>query len=738
MNNIFNLKSTISDIFSILEKYKNRVAFLIDDFGVLKGSLTDGDLRRFILNTGEVDSNTSAKKLMNTEVFFIEEKSVDKLPINGLLEKFGEIPVVNESKKIIRILCKERTFFSLGDKWNTDSGEPFVIAEIGNNHQGDFDTAIALIKSANEAGADCAKFQMRTMSSLYRKTEKSNDLGAEYTLDLLSKFQLSDDDLFKCFDYCKELGMMPLCTPWDIKSLSKLENYGMQGYKVASADFTNYELLEALIDTGKPLIISTGMSTELECIQTIEFLNKRTSNYILLHCNSTYPTPFKDVNLKYLKKLRSISRSPVGYSGHERGMAVAIAAAALGAVVIEKHFTFDKDQEGNDHKVSLLPEEFKAMVQGIKEVSKSLGTRIERTLTQGELINRENLAKSIIAKREIKIGEIFTKEMFVFRSPGQGLQPNRLFELLGKTSKRLIEEGDFLFQSDIDEKESGFNHFNLERPFGVPVRYGDYQKMKSLSNIDFVEFHLSYQDLELNEPIRETNNFGYSVHAPELFADDHLLDLASLNESYRELSIINLNKTIECARKLRKYFVQEEAPILIVNVGGWSQQGFLNKSMVDKKTEILKNSLREIDFTGVELSIQTMPPFPWHFGGQQFHNLFVDPDFINSFCFETGLKICLDVSHSMMACNYLDIEFMSEYYPKVKNHINYMHIVDAKGVDGEGVQIGSGDVPFQELCIELNKNLPKVPFVPEVWQGHKDSGNGFWNALSFLETVGLK
>ncbi len=132
--------------------------------------------------------------------------------------------------------------------------------------------------------------------------------------------------------------------------------------------------------------------------------------------------------------------------------AVAIAAAALGAVVIEKHFTFDKDQEGNDHKVSLLPEEFKTMVQGIKEVSKSLGTSIERTLTQGELINRENLAKSIIAQREIKIGEIFTEEMFVFRSPGQGLQPNRLFELLGKTSKRLIEEGDFYFNRILMKK----------------------------------------------------------------------------------------------------------------------------------------------------------------------------------------------------------------------------------------------------------------------------------------------
>ena len=738
MNNVFSLNATVAEIFTILEKFKNKVAFLVDDEGVLAGSLTDGDLRRFILNTGEIDSQTPARELMNHDVYSIQESSIDKLPVTGLLQKYGEIPVVDINRHIIRILSNERTYFSLGDTWSTDSGEPFVIAEIGNNHQGDLQTAFELIKSAKESGADCAKFQMRTMSSLYRKTTKSNDLGAEYTLDLLSKFQLSDEELYKCFDYCRELGMMPLCTPWDLESLNKLENYGMQGYKVASADFTNYELLDALVQTGKPLIISTGMSTELECIQTIEFLHKRTSNFILLHCNSTYPTPFKDVNLKYLKTLRKISKSPVGYSGHERGIAVAIAAASLGAVVIEKHFTFDKDQEGNDHKVSLLPNEFKQMVQGIKEVSASLGTNIERTLTQGELINRENLAKSIIAKRHIRRGEIFKEEMFVFRSPGQGLQPNRLFELLGKEAQREIEEGDFLFQSDIDEKKAVFHRFNFDRAFGVPVRYGDYLKMKSMSNINFVEFHLSYQDLDLTNPINGQNDFGYSVHAPELFADDHLLDLASLDEEYRKKSISNLQRTIETARGLRKHFDQEANPILIVNVGGWSQNGFLSKNEIQEKTEILKRSLAEIDFTGVELSIQTMPPYPWHFGGQQYHNLFVDPEFIDKFCSETGHKICLDVSHSMMTCNYLKIDFMKEYYPKIENHVNYMHIVDAKDVDGEGVQIGSGDVPFEELCDSLNKDLPDVAFVPEVWQGHKDSGAGFWEAMRFLENVGLK
>lgn len=738
MNNVFNVNSSVSEIFSALEKFKNKVVFLEDENRILSGSITDGDLRRFFLKTGEIDSKTPAKELMNSDVYYIHNTSIDKLPINGLLEKYGEIPVVDEKRHIIRILSNERTYFSFGATWTTDKGEPFVIAEIGNNHQGDLNTAMELIKSAKNSGADCAKFQMRTMSSLYRESKKSNDLGAEYTLDLLSKFQLSDEELYQCFDYCRDAGMMPLCTPWDTESLSKLEAYGMEGYKVASADFTNYELLDALVLTGKPLIISTGMSTELECVQTVDFLNKRTSNFILLHCNSTYPTPFKDVNLKYMETLRRISKAPVGYSGHERGTSVAIASAALGAVVIEKHLTFDKLQEGNDHKVSLTPGEFKQMVQGIREVSSSLGTSIERTLTQGELMNRENLAKSIVAKKHISPGEVFIEDMFIFRSPGQGLQPNRMFELLGKRAQREIEVGDFLFQSDIDEKNFVFNKFKFIRPFGVPVRYGDYLYMKRVSNISFVEFHLSYQDLDLNDPIEGYHDFGYSVHAPELFADDHLLDLASADEDYRNKSVMNLQRTIETARNLRKHFNQARDPILIVNVGGWSQDGFLQKDDIQEKTHLLKTSLAEIDFTGVELAIQTMPPFPWHFGGQQYHNLFVDSEFIDKFCSDTGHKICLDVSHSMMSCNFLKVDFLNEYYPKIKNHVNYMHIVDAKDVDGEGVQIGLGDVPFKDLCNLLNNDLPEVPFVPEVWQGHKDLGAGFWDALVFLEKSGLK
>ena len=263
-------------------------------------------------------------------------------------------------------------------------------------------------------GADCAKFQMRDMNRLYRNAGKSNDmssdLGTQYTLDLLERFQLADEDLYKCFDHAAKRGLIPLCTPWDQASLEKLNRWGMEGFKVASADFTNHEHLSSLAATGKPLICSTGMASELEIRSGIRHLQNQSASYVLLHCNSTYPTPFKDVNLRYIERLRDLSGAPVGYSGHERGIEIPIAAAALGAVVIEKHITLDRCMEGNDHKVSLLPDEFSQMVKGIRRVEESMGSSGERSISQGEMMNREILAKSLVATCDIAMDTEITKK----------------------------------------------------------------------------------------------------------------------------------------------------------------------------------------------------------------------------------------------------------------------------------------------------------------------------------------
>src|SRR4051794_16572234 len=329
----------------------------------------------------------------------------------------------------------------------------FVIAEIGNNHNGDFDRAIALVDAAVAAGADCAKFQMRKLDEVYRASSlsgKDDDLAVEYTLDLLRRFELTTEQQRRVAAYCASKNIQYLCTPWDASSVATLETFGVQAYKVASADLTNLPLLAKLAATGKTLIVSTGMSTSDEIRAAAKFLDDRSAPYVLLHCQSTYPAALHNIHLRFMETLREIHPF-VGYSGHERGTAVSTAAVALGAVVIERHITLDREMEGPDHAASLEPEEFKALVTGLREVEAARGEKLaERALSQGELINRENLAKSLVAARDIEAGMVISDDDIAVKSPGQGLSPLKMPALIGKVLRRKMAADDYFFQSDLD------------------------------------------------------------------------------------------------------------------------------------------------------------------------------------------------------------------------------------------------------------------------------------------------
>jgi len=213
-----------------------------------------------------------------------------------------------------------------------------------------------------------------------------------------------------------------------------LEQMNVAMYKVASADLTNLPLIAELVKTNKPLILSTGMSTQEEVEETVNYLNSKSASFALLHCNSTYPAPFHDINLNWLSKLREI-HSLVGYSGHERGIAVSLAAVALGARIIERHFTLNRNMEGPDHAASLEFEDFRRMVEGVRQIELALGHGESRTLSQGEMINRENLSKSLVASRKILAGEIITESDISVKSPGQGLSPRFFKSFLARLSK---------------------------------------------------------------------------------------------------------------------------------------------------------------------------------------------------------------------------------------------------------------------------------------------------------------
>lgn len=731
---------SILDALKRINDNKSRIVFVVQDNGVLIGAVSDGDVRRWMTQTSEFDLNLPVDHLMNRE-FVSRPQNESQNQISMYFDhKRDIIPLTDNQGRFVALARKSVEGLQIGNFLITDQSPTFIIAEVGNNHNGDIGLAKELVDLAVEAKVDCVKFQMRDLSTLYsnhgKDGEAGYDLGSQYTLDLLNKFQLSNDELCQVFDYCKQRGILPLCTPWDLVSVQVLDEYGLEGFKVASADFTNYEMLEALAKTGKPLICSTGMSKEAEIKGSVSLLRRLGVPYALLHCNSTYPTPFKDVNLSYLSRLKGLAGSVVGYSGHERGFAVPLAAVALGARIVEKHFTIDRGMEGNDHKVSLLPDEFAEMVRQIRNVEEAIGQGSERELTQGELINRENLAKSLVINCNLSQGQVIQRHMIMVKSPGQGLQPNRIDELVGKVALRDFKVGDIFFETDITPKSAKKMHYHFSRPYGIPARYHDYQALIDGMQIDFVEFHLSYHDLDvkLTDYFTDPLSIGYAVHSPELFAGDHILDLANEDTNYLARSIAELKRTVTVAAELKKYFPATTRPVLVLNAGGWTTQGFLPVEARTVLYDRVANVLEQVDLTQVKLAIQTMPPFPWHFGGQSYHNLFIDPDEIAAFCQRTGHHICLDVSHSMMACNYYQWDF-SEFLTKVLPHTIHLHVVDAKGVDGEGVQIGHGDVDFAMLRDQMNKLSPGVQFIPEVWQGHKNKGEGFWSALEFLEKI---
>ncbi len=390
--------------------------------------------------------------------------------------------------------------------------------------------------------------------------------------------------------------------------------------------------------------------------------------------------------------------------------------------------------EGPDHTASLEFDDFKRLVNGIREVEISLGTSKDRVITQGELINRENLAKSIYAKRDIKDGEVFIKDMFEIKSPGQGLSPQYLNKIIGYKALRDIKKGKALFKSDLGGLIRAKKTYNFNRTWALPVRFHDINALMENTRPDSIEFHMSFKDLteDLSQFLTREYACEYIVHAPELFENDHLLNLCSTNEAYRKLSISHLQRVIDKTLSMKKYFPKTKVPQVVVHCGGFTKDEIMPKEERPLHYKNLIASIKELDLTGIELLPENMAPFPWLFGGQRYQNIFIDPEEIIAFCEETGLRICQDISHSHLACNKFSWDHV-EYTRKLAPYTNHYHISDGTGVDGEGIQVGEGNVDFENIYPVINSLSPNASFIPEVWQGHKNNGEGFWISLERME-----
>ena len=326
----------------------------------------------------------------------------------------------------------------------------FIIAEAGVNHNGSIEIARQMVDAAALAGADAVKFQTFKAGNLVCKNAKKADYQIETTdsletqYDMLTKLELTPEMHQELIEYCADRNIMFLSTPFDIDSLQYLVQCGVGIIKIPSGEITNYPYLREVGRTRKPVILSTGMSRLDEVIAAVSVLREYGSKDItVLHCNTEYPTPYDDVNLKAMDTLREELGVAVGYSDHTQGIEVPVAAAALGAAVIEKHFTLDKNMEGPDHKASLDPNELREMVRQIRNIEDALGNG-QKMPSASEQKNIEIVRKSIIAKKDIKQGDVFTEDNLTTKRPGNGISPMRWNEVIGRTAIRDFEADELI------------------------------------------------------------------------------------------------------------------------------------------------------------------------------------------------------------------------------------------------------------------------------------------------------
>ena len=330
------------------------------------------------------------------------------------------------------------------------NGKVLIIAEAGVNHNGSLEIAKKMVDEAKNAGTDIIKFQTLRPNLLVSKNAKKAEYQIKNTnnddsqLTMLAKLSLSDSDFLELKSYCDEKEIVFLSTPFDTESIDFLNTFSMPFWKIPSGEITNYPYLVKIAKTGKDIVMSTGMSEIHEIEETIKVLKENGCGKIsLLHCNTEYPTPYEDVNLKAMLTLKEKFDLEVGYSDHTNGIEVPIAAVAMGAKIIEKHFTLDRNMEGPDHKASLEPNELKQMVKSIRNIENALGDGIKK-VSNSERKNIEIARKSIVAKCNIAKDEVFTTNNITTKRPGNGINPMKWNEILGKRAKRDFLEDELI------------------------------------------------------------------------------------------------------------------------------------------------------------------------------------------------------------------------------------------------------------------------------------------------------
>lgn len=616
---------------------------------------------------------------------------------------------------------------------NKESNHVYIIAEIGINHNGDVNTALELIQKSYESGVDAVKFQKRNLYELYSKEiiddPNKGEWNIEYLVKELKELELDKDDYDKIDAKCKELNLDLIITPFDIDSVDFILNYDIVAIKNASCNMNNYKLLNYISKKNLPVLISTGMWNDEEILNSISYFKEKNMNYVLLLSNSTYPCPYEDINIEYLNKLKNYSNI-VGYSGHEKGIFVPIAAVALGARIIEKHITLDKTQEGLDHKASMEPNEWKEMVSNIRLLEKTLGD--EKVVNQAEMLAKQSFCLSPYAKNNIYKDELFTEGMYDLLAPGKGILQNELKDFIGKKIKKDVKIGECIDKSFFEESSISISDWKIgkfNKKWGLKCRFHDFPKYNVLSS-PIIEFHCSQKDMYDSISGIMSNTSQLVVHAPEL-VDKMLVDICANKEEQvnRSLDILqhSINKTIELSKNFKG------KPKLVVHFGGMLREPSDDIELTRKKLlEKAINNFSKLNYDSklIDILPENLPPKPWYLGGEWNQYGFMNEDDIIEFCNKFNLKITYDLCHAKLYCNCCNKNII-DFTKKVKKYVSHMHISDTQGINGEGVQIYEGDTNFGPIFEEM-KDID-YSWVTEIWAGHLNNGKEQYKSMKLLE-----
>ena len=618
-------------------------------------------------------------------------------------------------------------------KSDSEYNYTYIISEIGINHNGSLDTALQLIHESHTAGVDAVKFQKRNLAKIYSNNilndSNSAEWNFEYLIPLLQEFELSETDYRVIEKTCKELNLELIITPMDNHSAEFVSKLDIAAFKIASADMVNLSLIEKCNSYQKPIIISTGMWSESDIEKCVNFYKKKNINYSLLLANSTYPSPYEDIGLMFIKKLKKLSPI-VGYSGHERGTFIPVAAAALGANIIEKHITFDKNLIGPDHKASMTPSEFKIMVDNIRNLEKSL--RYKKFVNQAETLNKEAFAKSAVAKNNLSIGHILLEQDITFKSPGKGIFEHEIIDYIGKELKQPIIKDNYISKENFKDSLliKDWKKFNFSKKWGVKCRFHDYNIYKEI-NPPVIEFHCSESDLNIQFD-EKNHNSELIIHAPEIFGRE-LVNICSTDDRIVKKSIEIIQKSIDKTIQISKNWPLAK-PKMVVHLGGMSLDS-LTFTNFDNYSDLINIAIKNFkklkyDPDLIDIIPENLPCRPWYLGGEWHQYAFGPSLDMIQFCKATNVKITYDICHAQLWCKLAGISLI-DYTKEIMPYVSHMHISDAIGINGEGVQIFEGEIDFDTI-FDISKDY-NFTWVTEIWSGHLHNGSGTYKALSDLE-----